>query len=471
MALQGLQEVAEAAVVAPEDPMGNRFLVAYIVMKPGCQLSIPEVRRHLAQWLPEHAIPTVFEIRDTLPKNLNGKLDRMALIADAKAHAEQSPELSVEAITKNDKKFSPESPATDVETRLKTIWTSTLRRADIDIDDNFFDLGGHSLLAIRLLNEVVRSFNLSVTLAELVQQPTVREMARLLRDRSAGKRGWSPLVTLQPLGDGSPLFCAPVAGGSAFYYRYLAMHIGSDRPLYTFEPLGMHQGDKPHESVEEMAAYYLRFLRSVQPKGPYHLCGLSFGGLVAYEMAQQLTASGERVASLIFFDSWAPGYPETVRVSGNAHRRRILRNGRYHIHAHWDSLDALSSLSERGMYIVSRVTRLPERIQAVYRSQSFGKHRANPASAELPENFQKIQQSQEKAQKDYLPGSYSGSAVLLRARVQDPQWQYHASMGWERFVDDLEVIVTPGTHHTMLDEPCIHRTLEQVRHVLKRSET
>ncbi|MEI6432507.1 MAG: hypothetical protein WCP07_10035, partial [bacterium] len=49
--------------------------------------------------------------------------------------------------------------------------------------------------------------------------------------------------------------------------------------------------------------------------------------------------------------------------------------------------------------------------------------------------------------------------------------KYHASMGWERFVDDLEVIVTPGTHHTMLDEPCIHRTLEQVRHVLKRSET
>src|SRR5690606_28646350 len=106
-------------------------------------------------------------------------------------------------------------------------------------------------------------------------------------------------VPIQPKGDRPPLFAVHGGDGGILFYGELAQRLGEDRPFYAFEaPALTASSPIPEESVEETAAQYLAELKKVQASGPFHLCGYSFGGVVAYEMARQLSAEGETVSFL-----------------------------------------------------------------------------------------------------------------------------------------------------------------------------
>ena len=150
--------------------------------------------------------------------------------------------------------------------------------------DNFFDLGGHSLLATRLIARIEKTLG-SVSLSTLFQSPTIESLARELRQKKKAHQD-SALVLFRNGGTQPPLF---LHGGSLELSRYLA----DDQPCYGIRPHGQ-DGRRAPTTVEEMAADYLRQIRSVQPQGPYLIGGFSFGGLVAYEMAQQLRQSGRK---------------------------------------------------------------------------------------------------------------------------------------------------------------------------------
>ena len=113
-------------------------------------------------------------------------------------------------------------------------------------------------------------------------------MAQLLR-----QQGWKPLgeslVVVQPNGSKPPFFCVHGYAGCA----RLAAHLGQDQPVY-----GLVQGldgNRFYTRVEELAAHYLKDIKAICPQGPYFLGGHSFGGLVAFEMAQQLRKAGDEV--------------------------------------------------------------------------------------------------------------------------------------------------------------------------------
>jgi len=86
-------------------------------------------------------------------------------------------------------------------------------------------------------------------------------------------------------------------------YVPLAYHLGDDQPCYGLQACGWDDDRRPRESIEEMAESYLAALQEVQPRGPYHLAGWSFGGLVVFEMAQRLRAAGEEVGLLAMLDA------------------------------------------------------------------------------------------------------------------------------------------------------------------------
>src|SRR5205085_1980189 len=110
------------------------------------------------------------------------------------------------------------------------------------------------------------------------------------------------LVALQRLGNRAPFFCVHGLGGEVLFLGKLARLLGPDQPFYACRMRGLNRDEEPFLTIEEMAAHHLSELIRVQPEGPYYLGGYSLGGMVAFEMAQQLRRCGRDVALLAIID-------------------------------------------------------------------------------------------------------------------------------------------------------------------------
>ncbi|MFC1712651.1 AMP-binding protein [Candidatus Poribacteria bacterium] len=173
--LLAFDSVREAAVVSREDTSGDQRLVAYLVPATERLPTVSELRRALAETLPDHMIPSAFVMMDKLPFTATGKIDRLALPAPGTSR----PEL--------DNSFV--APQTPVEEKLAEIWTQVLGIDQIGIHDIFLELGGNSLLATRIISRVVNTFRIKVSLRYLFQWPTIADMAVVITQRQPRKMG------------------------------------------------------------------------------------------------------------------------------------------------------------------------------------------------------------------------------------------------------------------------------------------
>src|SRR5579863_33185 len=192
--------------------------------------------------------------------------------------------------------------ADDTTKQLVRIWQELLGVDSIGVDQNYFDLGGDSVLAVHLFAEIEKAFNVKLPLATLFEAPTIQELARILSSE-VSTSDWSPLVAIQPAGSRPPFFCIHGAGGNVLIYRELSQHLGPDQPFYGLQSQGLDGASPPLTRIEDMAALYLKAIRSQQPHGPYFIGGYCGGGLIAYEVAQRLGSSGEKVALLALLDT------------------------------------------------------------------------------------------------------------------------------------------------------------------------
>jgi acyl-coenzyme A synthetase/AMP-(fatty) acid ligase/thioesterase domain-containing protein len=289
-ALFGIPGVAEAVTVGvPRPGDGVLRLVAYVV-PAGAPLEAAAVRAALHTSLPGYMVPETIAFLDALPRTERGKIDRAAL---------------------------PEPPAatpgaggrvlTDWEQVVADLWADVLGVEDLGADDDFFALGGDSLAAERLLARVASDLGVpagEVTSAVLVQAPTPATFAARLRRLAEPATG--TLVPLQPAGGKLPLFVVAGGGGLGLAFTAFARHLGPDRPTYALQAHSLESRGLPDFSVAAAARRHIAELRRVQPVGPYHLAGHSFGGLVALEMAHRLRAEGDDVAMLVLLDSFPP---------------------------------------------------------------------------------------------------------------------------------------------------------------------
>ncbi|MFD5826747.1 amino acid adenylation domain-containing protein [Lentzea sp. NPDC060358] len=277
-ALCGLPEIGQAAVVVRDDR-----LVGYLVAPDG--IDPAAVRRALGEFLPRYMVPGAFVVLPALPLTPNGKLDRRALPAPEVVAAAQRP------------------PATPLEATLCALFAEVLSRP-VGPDDGFFDLGGHSLLAAKLVSRIRAELGVRPELRLLFDAPTPAALAERLGTSVAG----DPLDVLIPLrtgGDLAPVFCVHPGAGIGWEYFGLLPHVDPRRPVYALQARGLTDPASMPGTVEEMAADYLGRIRSVQPEGPYHLLGWSFGAVVVHAIAQLLHPS--EVGLLALLD----GYPET----------------------------------------------------------------------------------------------------------------------------------------------------------------
>jgi len=264
----------------------------------------------------------------------------------------------------------------------------------------------------------------SLPLAVLLQAPTIEKLASVLRGDFS--EHWSSLVAIQPEGSKPPFFCVHGVGGNVVGFHELARRMKPDFPFYGFQSQGLDGKSELYTTVEEMASHYLEQIRTVQPRGPYHVGGFSMGGLVAYEMAQQLVASGEDVGLVVLFDTYAAN-PKSVNES----LKDLL------LHPTW-----------------THIKRLPSELRKKIRRMWIG--------IRLPEYLKKVMRTNARAAEQYVLRRYRGKVILLRAgdtwRVADDPYS-----AWTHFVTEIETIQIRGTHMEILREPNVSTLAERLK--------
>ncbi len=277
------------AIVTLYKTESNQSLIAYVT---GINNDLStQLKNHLKSRLPDYMIPAQIIVLDELPLTPNGKVDRKSL---------PTPNGVIEGLY--------EPPRNEVEQQLVQIWSAVLEHQDIGIHDNFFDLGGHSLLAIKLLNNIQKFFEQQLSLSSLFQNPTIAQLSEQLCNTEVQQSN-PDLLSLQPQGDATPLFFLPGANGHGFYFRDLAINLGTKRPIYGLETPGRDGSSALPDSVTAHASELIELLRK-QAKIPYILAGYSSGCAVAFEMASQLEQQGETVSLLAILDAGLVSQPE-----------------------------------------------------------------------------------------------------------------------------------------------------------------
>ncbi|HEU4507795.1 MAG TPA: amino acid adenylation domain-containing protein [Pyrinomonadaceae bacterium] len=425
--LRGHDNVREAVVIASDN---GRGLVAYVV-RSNTATDVTDLRSYLRGKLPDYMVPAAIVLLESMPMTASGKVDRKAL---------PLPESGTDPIL----------PRDVLELELTRIWEDVLGRSPIGPKDNFFDLGGHSLLAVRLIDQIERLVEQKIPLSILFHGATVEQLAATLRQRGE-KAIERSLVAIQPEGFRPPLFLVHSASGNVMSFIPLARRLGKEQPLYGLQSRGLDRDRKPTTCVEDMASEYLEELLSVQPDGPYFLGGWSMGGVVAFEMARQLTAQGRKVAPVVLIDSVI-------------HTGRVKKNG-------LDDVSLLMELAQHHGLFLDDVDRtindlrplsLDERLEFLLeKGAGYSQMPPDIDISHLRHLFELFKVNAH-AHEHYRPAKFEQRVILLQAAVAPPRFAATVLRRWEKVAEVVAVERVPGDHYTMLTEPNVIKLAEQI---------
>ncbi len=310
-------------------------------------------------------------------------------------------------------------------------WKDIFQFDDIGLHSDFFDLGGNSLMAGMLQTAVKNKFGIAISTADIISHPTVIELAQKIEAAVEKSRRNQILATshnvipLQPRGEGRPIFVI----SQSMIFRKLALQLGTGQPVYT---VVMNDGDSVSKlsSFNEIIDFHLRWIRTVQPNGPYRLAGWCVSGWIAYGIARKLEEQGEEIELLAVIDALAPGYwaqcKWLTKLSYNWHRFHIARK----------KFSIAELISKR----LVKTDPLPE-------EKGAGALDATASQAQFL-------------------GALRGK-MLLFCSDEDPIKVIPDSLGWQRILGrPIEVIAVPGDHHKIFENPgakiMAHRILDVI---------
>jgi len=292
-ALLAVDGVVAAAVVGVAEAETSR-LHAFVQLRADAVHKPEDLRTELAKKLPRYMVPSEMHLVGSLPYLPNGKVDRASL-------------------SQNDGSViwgrqSSSEPNDSLRLQLVRLWQDALGSTDVGIHDDFFAVGGDSLAAATMFAGVERFLGVHLPVSTLIEAPTIEKLAEKIR-----RSDWSEenlrLVAFRLGHTPRPLYYVPGAGGEAIEFRHIASHLDPNQPCFAFQPQGVDGWQPLLRTIEAMAERYLAVLHEHQPTGPYYLCGCSFGGVVAFEMARRLTALGQEVGFVGLFDTYGGDYP------------------------------------------------------------------------------------------------------------------------------------------------------------------
>jgi len=288
---------------------------------------------------------------------------------------------------------------------LTSIWQRVLERPSISPGDDFFNLGGNPPLAIKLFDEIAKSCGRELPPVTIYSAPTVATLAVIIDQPTA--RRVPPLALLKPGTEQPPIFIIHGLGGDILEFFDLIKHISTPHPVYGLQAKGTDGVSAPLTRIEDMAQFHIDAIRNVQPRGPYTLIGYSLGGVIAFEMARRLSATGEKVALLTIIDS----YPHTEPLVLWKRIHLIAAQLRYRV-------------SDLMRSSINRTVEAPfSRVRERARFSDF------------------------LAWTRYRPGFYNGKVAFVRA-ADSPYPDPVAT--WSHLASGFEVETVPGDHHTII---------------------
>ncbi|UZE09372.1 amino acid adenylation domain-containing protein [Pseudomonas sp. B21-053] len=316
--LEAFADIRAAVVLMVGDTAQNQRLVACCAVMETPDESA--VHAHLAATLPSAVLPSAYLWLDTLPLTANGKVDRVALTT-----------LADQDLANRQVNLS--SPRDHIELTLYQIWKGLLLATQIGIRDNFFNVGGTSIAAIKMAHQIGQAFAVEVPVRVVLGYPTIEALGGWLRAGASPAAVQSNLIEFRRGTGQRNVVCIHPAGGTAFCYLSLAKVLPEEVGVYGVQSPGLNPGEATEPTVEAMAEAYLRLIEPLITQ-PLVLTGLSFGGLVAYEMARRLTAAGNRQVTVVLLDTQGsddPGFRQQIGTVDMAEfRDKLVRfNGMY----------------------------------------------------------------------------------------------------------------------------------------------
>jgi len=408
--LRDVPGVREVLVVA-ENIEGDPRLCAYWTGPAAGPALLDAARRSL----PSYMVPSGYVALAAFPLNPNGKIDRARLPRSAEVADQEMQTLKL--------------PRNDTETRLAAIWSAVLGRERIGVDQDFFAIGGTSVLAIETCRRIEQETAIEVPLATFFESPTIEGVASCLGRARGEVSPTRPIVVdlRRTTSEREPLFCLL----GVHLYQKLAFALPNDRSV-----VGMHlpfryvPGTGQRPSVSRMARGYIELIRARQPHGPYYLAGLCFGGIVAFEVARQLEAEGEKVALVAVFDGMLPNGART------AHMRRLLAYTRL-------------GLTEPGRVPAAIRRKLAPVMNRLPRAPAPTAARVLDVEIDGPEADAEVNRFAATVT------GITGRLLVIRALENDyPPWvKVEPHLGWEGLSDDLRTYDLPATHLGLLRDP------------------
>lgn len=390
-ALADLPGVRDAAVVARADEDGEERLVAYVVLQPGHSVTPGGLRQALRGKIPEAMIPGAFVVMNALPLTANGKVDRKSL----------PPPRPVS-------RPPYRQPRDAIEWAVAREWEELLGVERVGLDDRFRDLGGTSLDGVQLLLRLEQIMSRRLPDSIMADHDRLEDLAAAVAREDVAS---GPLVPHKTTGTKRPFFCVHPANGMAGFYGPLARAIDPERPFYAIQSPGL-TGEWPLPSIGAMAERYIAEIRAVDARGPYLIGGLCTGGLVAWEMAQRLTAAGSPVALVVLIETW---------------RRSFGRH---------------ESVLRRAGFVARHAAR---RLRWRVRVARAGK--AGLAPAMWPAWRQFVNYMNEAATRRYRARPYAGRVAVILAADEPAAGPVDERLAMRDLVrGPVEVAVAPGTH-------------------------
>ncbi|MER9250109.1 amino acid adenylation domain-containing protein [Mesorhizobium sp. M0590] len=353
--------------------------------------------------------------------------------------------------------------------QIAEVYRDILGLDDVALTDSFFDLGGDSLSALSVIDRIEQLTGERLAVSRLLEQQTPRELARAL-SKTRGSERPSALVPIQIGGSWAPLFCPHPFGGHVLFYTPLAEALGAKQPLFGLQARGLNGEAMPHLSIPEMAQEYVEAIKSVQPRGPYQLAGLSMGGSIAWEMACQLRDAGDEVAILALLDAKA------------LHKHEEVASGRYHqLVGNSPIPDWLSEQAIIMSVLFPALKKHWRKLKSMKRERQvmalfdFGRQAGQvPRMSDTQLNhILTIAEANRIALRDYTPRPNDSRAVLFAAKkgLRVSSNQPVGDLGWKQFARGrLEIHEVPGNHYTMVAPPHVSVLAKKLANYLNRND-
>lgn len=446
------EQVRQSAVIDSTDDEGKTALFAYFVSEQN-HPSSSELKQYLAQKMPEYMVPSRFIRIEKIPLLPNGKIDRNAL---PRPDADLDPERVSH--------YAP--PGNEIEKALIEIWEEVLGVRPIGVTDNFFELGGHSLLAVRLCSQIQKRIDRKVTLSALFQSLTIEKLARRIIDEEwIGES--TPVVCIHSVDGGTtypPLFFIHILGTGLKFCRPMVRHLSPELPVYGLSIHLLEEYPPEGFRTEELASLYVREIKRIQPRGPYLLAGISYGGIIAVEMARKLRAAGEDIRLLALFDTRLPGalHAASGEEKMRRHREKFRTEGLGYLVG-----KSTEKLRFKWLEFIEQCGYLYSKILLRLYIIRYGTRELPVFLKEFTANNQN-----EEALSHYQPQPYDGNITLFKSmeRLSGDVSLLDPLLGWGAFATGgVEVIDCPGNHFDMLADPHAETLAMKLMHAIERS--